>query len=396
MAGFLPATTSLRRAMAAPFLFVPETSGSASYQPYPPFAAPAVPHAVPGYPPHPSIYAAYPYTYPNTPAGPNTPFIPPSPLPFPNSPYLPPEQTGTPGGAFNANSVLWPSEDGYGGPYAGYAPNGYVRQRTQSWTGPTPAPHGSPFLAPAAAPAFLQTQYPGHRRANSHERPGAAFPAFPGFVPQQPQWTPLGPPLPHGYYPPEAIPQQIHPFLNGDAPSPDFHFDLSNNRFLPLRRAPHNPAQSMPLGAAELALPAFHPPRAAIRIIHPMLPFWPIDVTPAAPPPPANPYAPAAAPNITLADVLISLHRSLHARITPADWATLSPEQQQVVAHAFAVRCHQEAARSGAPLASLRDVEMSVRGYGVKRVDFLRGNTKLRGLTRVPQDGESVVRLVVG
>ncbi|KAJ7050690.1 hypothetical protein C8F01DRAFT_1177796 [Mycena amicta] len=357
--------------MAGPFVYVPEASSSA-YQPYPYYAT-------------------------ATPQGAQTPFLPPSPLLYPTSPFLAPadiHHTGTPGGAFNPNSVLWPEESSWGpNPYGPQQPPaGYVRQRTRSWAGPAP-PQGSPFLTAAPPPAFLHAQSfsPGHRRANSH---GAA--TIPPWVQPQPYPPNQGYPAtanPYPYAPFQPpVPQQIHPLLNGDAPSPDFHFDLALAAFVPLRRHPHNPAQSMPIPHVELGMAAFHPPRTALRILHPQLPFWPVDIAARAPNP--NPYQPQAPPSIALGDILIALHRALHQRITHADWATLNPAQEQAVTHTFAARCHTEAARSGAPVHALRDVEMSVRSQGVKKVDFLLGRTVVRGLTRVPGDPDGVVRLV--
>ncbi|KAJ7050694.1 hypothetical protein C8F01DRAFT_676974 [Mycena amicta] len=140
-ASFFPTTTT----MAGPFVYVPEASSSA-YQPYPYYAT-------------------------ATPQGAQTPFLPPSPLLYPTSPFLAPadiHHTGTPGGAFNPNSVLWPEESSWGpNPYGPQQPPaGYVRQRTRSWAGPAP-PQGSPFLTATPPPAFLHANsFSPRRRAN--------------------------------------------------------------------------------------------------------------------------------------------------------------------------------------------------------------------------------------
>ncbi|KAF7325755.1 hypothetical protein MKEN_00426000 [Mycena kentingensis (nom. inval.)] len=360
--------------MSSPFVYVPEANGSMNY-PY-------------GQNPY---HISHPY-FATTPTGPNTPFLPPATL-YPTSPFPTHAElaghTGTPNGAFNPNSVLWPDDSHtYESPYAASWGNGgqpYARQRTQSWTGPAQQPHGSPFLAPAQAPAFLHANSytgHGHRRSNSH---GAS---------SLPPWVQPQPGYPASAYPAfqqPAYPQQIHPFLNGEAPSPDFHFDMAAP-FLPLRRVPNNPAHSMPIPTPELQIPAFHPPRTALRILHPQLPFWPVDLTP--PPPPTPAHAAAGPPPLSLGDILVALHKSLHTRISHADWATLDPAAEQAVTRAFAARCHNEAAKSGAPMHAMSDVEHAVRSQGVKRVDFLLGRTVLRGLVKHPGDPEGVVRLV--
>ncbi|KAJ7830034.1 hypothetical protein B0H13DRAFT_1564816, partial [Mycena leptocephala] len=169
---------------------------------------------------------------------------------------------------------------------------------------------------------------------------------------------------------------QIHPWLNGDSPSASFHFDLAPVQFAPMRAVGRNPVQAVILSVAELREAAFHPPLRSLRILHPQLPFWPIDLAlPAG-------FAFQASPPISMGDVLVALHRSLHQRISHADWATLGPDEEVAVTRAFAQRCRGEAARSGVPPAQLRDREVAERNLGVKRVDFLRGKTVFKGLLR--------------
>ncbi|KAJ7778018.1 hypothetical protein DFH07DRAFT_911422 [Mycena maculata] len=337
--------------MAAPFVYVPEAS------------SPPVTHN----------------PYYSTPQGGPSPFLPPSAL---LSPYLggssgPCSASGSPN--FNANSVLWPENaPPYESSYtASWAPLSN-RQRTTSWHGPAPTPN-SPFLQPSAPP-FLHTQSayspPGHRRSVSW---GAAN------APPPPSW--LNSANPYLTHAPQT-PLQIHPWLNGDAPSPIFHFDLMPTQFAPLRLVHPNPPQTVVLGPAEIHEPAFHPPLTALRILHPRIPFWPIDLAL-----PAELAAEAATP-ISLGDVLVALHRSLHERISQADWATLGNEDELAVTKAFTIRCRAEAVRSGVPPAHLRDKEVAERNQGVKRVDFLLGKTVFKGLVRAPGDPEGCVRVV--
>ncbi|KAJ7667213.1 hypothetical protein B0H17DRAFT_1089016 [Mycena rosella] len=327
--------------MASPFVYVPEASSST------PYGAP--------------YYNQY---YPPSQGGPS-PFIPPSPLLYPSSPYLAPSDlpSGSPN-AFNLNSVLWPEdvpqyESSYTSSWIPFTP----RQRPRSWQGPAPA-LGSPFLQPQV-PAFLQTQSTSYFKPG-HTKKARSWGNAPAWLPEQ-----------------FASAPQIHPWLNGDAPAQTFHFDLAPAAFVPLRAV--SAAQSTRVSDGELRAPAFHPPRTALRILHPRLPWWPVDLT----------LPPGAAPApIAVGDVLAALHHALQARIAPADWAELSVEDQQRVTRAFTHRCRAEAVRNGVPQAQLHDREVSVRNEGVKRVDFLLGKTVFKGLVRSPGDPEGVVRLV--
>ncbi|KAJ7077610.1 hypothetical protein C8R44DRAFT_863226 [Mycena epipterygia] len=341
--------------MASPFVYVPEASSSAT--PY---------------------SAAYHNPYYPTPQPGHSPFLPPSPLLYPSSPYLGPSDgagaASSSPNPFNPNSVLWPDEPQYESPYTTSWIPLQPRQRTNSWQGPAPPP-GSPFVPPKA-PAFLSAQSsyfrPGHKKSNSWGNTGG----------QPPSWMNANPYFNNGGLLSPQMPLQIHPWLNGDSPSPVFHFDLAPVAFMPLRLASANPPQSMVLGAAEIREPAFHPPLTTLRILLPKLPFWPIDLAL-----PANVPA-SQAPPISLGDVLVAMHRAMHMRITHADWATLASEDEQRVTRAFTQRCRAEAVRSGVPPAQLRDREVALRNQGVKRVDFLLGKTVFKGLVRVPGDPE--------
>ncbi|KAJ7930228.1 hypothetical protein B0H13DRAFT_1595545 [Mycena leptocephala] len=330
--------------MAAPFVYVPEASPSVPQNPF----------------------------YSTHQAG-QSPFLPPAALFYPSSQYSAP-------GTLNSNSVLW-SENApqYESAYtASWAPLS-KRRHTTSWHGPAPAVPNPSFLQPTA-PAFVHSQSayftPGHRRSHSWGAAGA---------PPPPSWANSANP-----YLPNALqtPLQVHPWLNGNAPSPIFHFDLAPLQFAPLRLVSANPPQTAVLSAAEIREPAFHPPLTSLRILHPRIPFWPIDLAL-----PTELAAQGPLP-ISLGDVLVSLHRALHERISHADWETLAKEDAQAVTKAFTHRCCAEAIRSRVPPPHLRDREVAERNQGVKRVDFLLGKTVFKGLVRAPGDPEGCVRMV--
>ncbi|KAJ7464036.1 hypothetical protein FB451DRAFT_1264493 [Mycena latifolia] len=269
-----------------------------------------------------------------------SPFLPPSAILYSSSPYLGATGSGSIPGTpenFNANSVLWPEN------WPQYDESAYTaslaplsnRPRTTSWHGPAPRP-ASPFLQPAAPLAFVHSQYayikPGKRRSASWGN--ASAPPPPSRRCRSIQW------------------------LNGDAPSP-----VSTN-------------------------PRSIPPLTALRIFHPRIPSWPIDFAL------REELAGAVPPPISLADVLVALHRELHNRISQADWATLRAEDEQAVTKAFLRRCRAEAVRSGVPPAHIRDQEVTERNEGVKCVDFLLGKTVFKGLVRLPGDPEGCVCMV--
>ncbi|KAJ7106651.1 hypothetical protein C8R44DRAFT_595788, partial [Mycena epipterygia] len=165
----------------------------------------------------------------------------------------------------------------------------------------------------------------------------------------------------------------IHPLLNGDAPSPAFYFDLAPSAFTPLRHIAPSSPQRTPLGVAEMHEQAFHPARRSLRVLHPKIPFWPIDLAR-----PKN-LPPLQRPPLSLGEILFEMHRALHLRITAADWAPLGTKERERVTAAFIQRCRAEAVRSGVPPALLRDREVAERAQGVKRIDFLLGKTVFKG-----------------
>ncbi|KAJ7673234.1 hypothetical protein DFH06DRAFT_59060 [Mycena polygramma] len=336
--------------MATPFVYVPEESPTALHcNPF--YSSPQV------------VYSF---------------FLPPSPLLYPASPVIPEN--------FNVNSLLWmENAPEYESAYtASWAPFSNC-QRTTSWHGLAPMLPSPPFLQPTA-PGFLHSQSvhltPGHRRAHSFGSANA---------PPPPSW--LNNFIGNPYAPAAGAqpPLLVHPWLNGDVPSPNFHFDLAPLQFAPLRLGNANSPRAAPLSVTEIRECAFYPPQTALRILHPRLPFWPIDLalpssSPSLPIPPQIP--------ISLGDVLLALHRALHERISHVDWETLSEHDRQAVTKTFTQRCRAEAERSGVPPPHLRDGEVAVRNDGVKRVDFLLGKTAFKGLVRVPGDPEGCLKMV--
>ncbi|KAJ7919572.1 kinase-like domain-containing protein [Mycena leptocephala] len=138
---------------------------------------------------------------------------------------------------------------------------------------------------------------------------------------------------------------QIHPWLNIDC-SAILHFDLAPESFLPLRLIGENPSERRPPDKAELRRSAFQPPLATLRIVHPRIPFWPIDFalpTEGA----ASSATGGRASTLSLADVLAGIHHAMHQCITHQEWALLAKTHEQAVIKAFRRRYRAEAYGAG-------------------------------------------------
>lgn len=301
----------------------------------------------------PQTYQPTPYLYPFYNQQHISPFIPqvqlpPSPL-NPPSPYLPPEYPTTPTTPNTPRRVHFDD-----------LPQN--RPRRPSWSGAIPATPQSPFLA---APTI-----PNHNRRHSW---GAAQAQV-----QQPLWssyTPFQTPQPLFYQPPPQPQFMIHPLLNGEAPRPDFGFDLSSPTFRPVRYV--GPGQTTVLSLAEMRETATHPAITQMRITCDVIPQWPIELA-------YSPYdihgehlslppVSGSVPPITLGDVLFAVHRVLQTQISHLDWGRLSMSEEIAIARAYTRRCRS--------IPSVAQLEAS---QGVKRVDFLLDKFIFRGLVRDP------------
>ncbi|KAF7292663.1 Carbohydrate esterase family 8 protein [Mycena indigotica] len=347
--------------MSGPFVYVPEAEHAAA-----------------------DGYAAYAYPYAQaTPPLGYTPFVPPSPA-LSAASATSHHHPGSRSPSLSVNST-----PAYGpGPWSPLGP----RPRTNSWA----APPTAGAKAKAAAPGSIALSAsaggsPTLKSALLHPsallRPGHKKAKSSGNV---------------TFAPSPLVAGLTHPWLDAGvhsspafAAAPPFRFDLSIAAFAP-ERAGSRPGEPTwtPLGAAEFAAEAFYPARYELRITHEALP-WPVVLrledkksnkgrrpakekddrhgndhgTPTAPPPP-----------ITLGDVLAALHHTLHVLITAAEWAALPPARKAQVSAAFTARCRAEAVRSGASTAELHDQEQAERAKGLRRVDFLAGQTSFRGL----------------
>jgi hypothetical protein len=238
------------------------------------------------------------------------------------------------------------------------------RARRPSWHGASPhlsSPMGLglQFMQPSPSPSFYS-----HLRRHSF-----------GNAPE-PSWfnTPImSSPWMYSSQPTQF---RIHPLLNGEAPRPDFFFDLSSPKFSPLRVLAPGHTSFVDIG--DLREPATHPPITRLRIVCDAIPHWPIEIqqdtyqTMTT----LSPIAfPSSLPPITLGDILVALHRGLHQQITHLDWAKLSVSEEIAVSRAYTRRCK-----------SVSNYAQLEANQGVKRVDFLLDVFMFRGLMRVPSE----------
>jgi hypothetical protein len=246
------------------------------------------------------------------------------------------------------------------------------RLRRPSWDGgqaPVMPPVAMP--QPVYADPFLTAGNQGFPRRHSFSGPNQSL------------WANNSMPYAPWLYPPQPPSFQIHPFLNGESPRPEFYFDLSSPKFYPACWV--GPGQVTPLTMEQLQEPATHPAITRLRIICDIIPQWPIDLE-------YNPYSqgglniPAPAVPISLGDILIALHRSLQNRISHIDWAKLTVSEETAVARAYTRRCK-----------SIPSVSQFEASQGVRRVDYLLDRVMFKGLIRVPgAEGFETMKLIVG
>ncbi|KAJ7030045.1 hypothetical protein C8F04DRAFT_1115166 [Mycena alexandri] len=333
-----------------------------------------------------------------------------------STPFLPNESVFSPfSGTPNTPERPFPSG------LNGHGWNGTSRRRRRgSWNGGS-APRISPFIPPPPLPAFLERRRSwSNVDAGWHTAdtlPPSPYPPFPSQLHSHPQPQPISVPsyphhhqYPHFSAPPYSAPPysappysaplpyvpgypqfpgslEIHPWINGEAPSREFFFDLSVTDFLPCRMLGEQGA--VRLTHADLAQPAFHPPITRLRIVCDMILQWPIDLVFGNSGGGMSFAGMGQAPPITVGDILIAVHQKMHQPITHLDWSRLSMSEETAVSRAFTRRCKRESVREG---ARVHFEELPERQKGVKVVDFLRGRNIFRGLVR---GADGSVRLAV-
>ncbi|KAG6844023.1 hypothetical protein H0H87_010532 [Tephrocybe sp. NHM501043] len=296
-----------------------------------------------------------------------TPFIPEA-ARFPPSPYSGPRSRHA--SPYRGNVSL-PPDDGperYAFPRTGSAydagyessPWDYVRDRRPSWHGDNQSPW--PGVAPPqSAPAYGYGAGGGYTRERRHSFNAAGYPQYPQL--------------------------QLNPLLNAEVPNLNFFMDLSAPTFEPLMT--YGRGETIPLPAEELAQPATFPIVTRMRVICELLPKeWRLNIE--LPHEQIEYYVKAGydPPPITLSDVLTSLHRHLHKPVSHSEWGHLPEAATREVSRAFAQRCW---AASG----GVEDRYQQEVSRGLRRVDYLKGKTRILGLLRAgTEEGMELMKLV--
>ena len=153
---------------------------------------------------------------------------------------------------------------------------------------------------------------------------------------------------------------RVHPLLDGGASFAGFYFNLASPTFLPLGIIGPGRQFTM-ISPDELRQPATNPSIWRMRIIHEVIPQWPIDV---------GLHTTVESP-ITVGDVLYTVHSSLGQKITHRDWDHLAISEQTEIACTYTRRYMSMPSTIGAGAVQ-----------GVRRVDYLGENHVFRGLVR--------------
>jgi len=137
------------------------------------------------------------------------------------------------------------------------------------------------------------------------------------------------------------------------------------------------------MSAYELEQPATDPPMTCVRIVCDAIPQWPVDMLVVGTSLRPHRQRRAEVPYLTLEDLVHAVHASLYRRISHDDWGRLSTFQETEVARAY-TRRYKAAGSDWAVRQQQRE--------GVKRVDFLLGNTWFKGFTWL-QSENGIMRL---
>lgn len=318
--------------------------------------------------PYPQFVYQTPYLWPYQPSQ-ISPFIPPS--------LLPP----SPNAGSGTRRVRFEEDDQYLG----------ARVRPPSWHGSAPVANPAPFPSPplmyAPLPAVMPVAGPSpgyghHRRLSDSILP-----------PPQPWMTvPTWIAYPHPQYraPP---PSQFHPLLNGESGQEiSLFLDLSLHSFTPIRTTRPGQTTGVALGQDELRQQATHPGVTRMTITCDLIPDWPVVLEPQRDPGYRSDYLSVPSTSsqsvqpITVADVLIAIHRMLQKQITHRDWVKLSHDESTAIAKAYTRRCR-----------TFSSAEKFEASQGVRRIDYLKDKYVFKGLSRCRgEDGFEYVRLLVG
>ncbi|KAF9078749.1 hypothetical protein BDP27DRAFT_1412694 [Rhodocollybia butyracea] len=325
------------------------------------------------YTPNPAYMPSGMYVNTNYQTPQNSPFIPNASL-YPSSPYSNPSVGGSPqipalslAPPGSPNTVAFPYEPAW-------EPNVYnvpIRQRRPSYHGDW-IPPSSPFVSDSY-----------HLEPDPYSRDRRR--SFGGGYYQPVGWNPSTFTDGAQFAPPtSAAGFLLHPWLNAEVWKGDFVLDLTAREFRPLQL--NAAGQARPCPSELLYVAATHPKITRLRIICNLIPEWPIDIGVSSGPAwsPGFGIDPSGTQQgITFLDVLIAIHRSLHTRITHADFNCLSLSQERAVTKAYTKRCRAAGA-----------FEATERAQGVKRVDYLVDRKWFRGCILDWEAG--VFKLIVG
>lgn len=279
-----------------------------------------------------------------------------------------------------------------------------THRSSRSWQG---SPHISPpvlptFLpvvaapAPAAAPVYQPgLLYPGYPQSRSRRHSFDA--AYVPFQPAPPPATTAWPTVPAPYYTYSPgwtlttvqLPRpQLHNLINGEIVAHRLHINFAQADLVFRKRTGSGPHDLATLSGYDLEQPATNPQMTRVRIVCDPIPQWPVDLQVIGTSLTPHRRRRAALPYLTLEDVVLAVHASLHRKISHEEWGRLSRSQETDVARAYTRRFKS----SGSEWS-----ERQQQSEGVKRVDFLLKNSWFKGFTWLePENGVERLKLLVG
>jgi hypothetical protein len=180
----------------------------------------------------------------------------------------------------------------------------------------------------------------------------------------------------------------LHFLINGEFSARQLYINFVEVDLVFRKRNGLKYSDIVTISAYDLEHSATIPQMTCLRIVCDAIPQWPVDMQVIGTSLTPHRQRRAALPYLTLEDLVHTVHASLHRKISHEEWGRLSTVQEVEVARAYTRRCNA----AGSDWA----VRQQQR-EGVKRVDFLFGNTWFKGFTWLqPENGIERLKLLLG
>jgi hypothetical protein len=177
---------------------------------------------------------------------------------------------------------------------------------------------------------------------------------------------------------------QLHNLINGEIVAHRLYINFAEADLVFRKRTGSSHYDIATMSSYDLEQPATNPQMTRVRVVCDAIPQWPVDLQVVGTSLSPHRRRRAALPYLTLEDVILAVHATLHRKISHEEWGRLSMSQETEVSRAYTHRYK----------ASGSDWEVrQQQSEGVKRVDFLLKNTWFKGFTWAGSDSSGVERL---